>query len=673
MTAPADIAPRIESLREEIRRHDHLYYVESRPEISDAEYDRRRRELAELEQAYPELITPDSPTQRVSGRPVEAFAPVTHAAAMLSLDNAVCLEDVREFQARLTRAFRGAAVTYVAEPKIDGLGVALLYERGRFVRGATRGDGRVGEDITPNLRTIKSIPDVLHGPLRQVPTLEVRGEVYMPREAFRRFNAALEEAGELTFANPRNAAAGALRQKDPAVTGSRPLEIFLYHASRMEGPAALRSHWDTLEALRGSGFPVNPRSERCLELDAVFAYCQRLEADRDALDYDADGVVIKVDDLEQQRRLGTTSHHPRWAIAYKFAARQATSRVLEITINVGKTGALTPTARLEPVELAGVRVSNVSLHNEDEVRRKDVRVGDTVLIERAGDVIPYLVQVVTSRRPEGAAPFRMPERCPACGGHAFRPEGEVIWRCTNSACPAQLKERLFHFGSRRAMDIEHLGGAVIGQLVDRGLVRDFADLYRLDVETLAGLVRLAARSAQNLHGAIQASRRRGLARLLNGLGIRMVGERAAQLLASRFGSMERLMAATEDEIAHIYGLGPAVASAVARFFAEESNRAIIERLRTSGVDMTEAGAVDGPRPLDGKVVVLTGSLRTLTRDQAKDLVIRLGGRVTGSVSRKTDYVIVGEEPGPKADDAHRLGVRVLDEDEFLALTRTPGP
>jgi DNA ligase (NAD+) len=671
MTAPADVAARVETLREEIRRHDHLYYVESRPEISDAEYDRLRRELAELEQAHPELITPDSPTQRVSGQRVEVFAPVAHAAAMLSLDNAVSLDQLREFQARLARAFRGAAVTYVAEPKIDGLGVALLYERGRFVRGATRGDGRVGEDITPNLRTIKSIPAGLHGPLRQAATVEVRGEVYMPREAFRRLNAALEEAGELTFANPRNAAAGALRQKDPAITGSRPLEIFIYHASRIEGPA-LRSHWDTLEALRGSGFPVNPRSERCLDLDAVFAYCQRLEAERDALDYEADGVVVKVDDLEQQRRLGTTSHHPRWAIAYKFAARQATSRVLDITINVGKTGALTPTARLEPVELAGVRVSNVSLHNEDELRRKDVRVGDTVLIERAGDVIPYLVQVVTSRRPAGAEPFRMPERCPACGGHAFRPEGEVIWRCTNSACPAQLKERLFHFGSRRAMDIEHLGEVVIGQLVDRGLVRDFADLYRLDVPTLAGLARLATKSAQNLYQAIQASRRRGLARLLNGLGIRMVGERAAQLLASRFGSMDRLMAATEDETAHIYGLGPAVASAVARFFAEESNRAIIERLRATGVVMSEAGAVDGPRPLDGKAVVLTGSLRTLTRDQAKDLVIRLGGRVTGSVSRKTDYVVVGEEPGSKADDARRLGVRVLDEDEFLALTRTPG-
>ncbi|HVQ75818.1 MAG TPA: NAD-dependent DNA ligase LigA [Candidatus Binatia bacterium] len=666
MGAQADVAARVETLREEIRRHDRLYHVENRPEISDAEYDRLRRELLSLEEAYPELISPDSPTQRVGGRPVEAFAAVTHAAIMLSLDNALDVDGLREFHARVVRARPGAALAFVAEPKIDGLGVALLYQRGHLVRGATRGDGRVGEDVTPNLRTIASIPATLHGPLGAAATLEVRGEVFMPREAFRRLNAVLEETGEPTFANPRNAAAGAVRQKDAAVTAARPLEAFLYHVSRLDG-ADLRTHWEMLQALHASGLPVNARSERCGDLDAAIAYCQRLEAERDQLEYDADGVVIKVDDLEQQRRLGATSHHPRWAIAYKFAARQATTRVLEIAINVGKTGALTPTAKLEPVELAGVTVSNVSLHNEDEVRRKDVRVGDTVLIERAGDVIPYLVQVVTARRPADAEPFRMPDRCPACGGLAFRPEGEVIWRCTNSGCPAQLKERLFHFGSRRAMDIEHLGEVAIGQLVDRGLVKDFADLYHLDVDTLAGLERLAAKSAQNLWAAIQASKTRGLARLLNGLGIRMVGERAAQLLAGRFGRMDRLMAAAEDDIAHIYGLGPAAAGAVARFFADASNRATIDRLARAGVLMAEPGVADGPRPLDGKSVVLTGSLRALTRDQAKDVVLRLGGRVTGSVSRKTDYVVVGEEPGSKADDALRLGVRVLDEEAFLAL------
>jgi DNA ligase (NAD+) len=667
MTDAADDGARLDELRQQIARHNHLYYAENRPEISDAEYDRLWRELVALEQAHPELITPDSPTQRPGGRRAETFAPVEHLVAMLSLDNAMSVEELQEFEARIRRAQPGMSPAYVCEPKIDGLGVALLYERGRFVRGATRGDGRTGEDITQNLRTIKSIPAALSGPLKAASKLEVRGEVYMPREAFARLNAGLEEAGQPVFANPRNAAAGAVRQKDPAATASRPLEIFLYHVSVLE-PPGFRSQWERLEALRQSGFPVNPRSRRADTLDAVVACCRALEADRDALEYDADGVVVKVDDLEQQRRLGATAHHPRWAIAYKFTARQATTRVLGITINVGKSGALTPTAQLEPVELAGVTVSNVSLHNEDEVRRKDVRIGDTVLIERAGDVIPYLVQVVTSKRPHPEPePFRMPGHCPACGGTALRVEGEAVWRCTNTACPAQLKERLFHWGSRRAMDIEGLGEMIIRQLVDRGLVRDFADLYALDPDTLANLERMAKKSAQNLHRAIEASKRRGLTRLLNALGIRMVGERAAQLLAARFGTMERLLAATETDVNEIYGIGPQIAQAVTVFFAEPRNRATIGRLAAAGVAMAEEGHTEGPRPLDGKSLVLTGGLATLSRDQAKDLIIRLGGRVTGSVSRKTDYVVVGEDAGSKADDARRLGVTTLDEAAFLKL------
>jgi DNA ligase (NAD+) len=666
MTKQADAAARIDELREAIHRHNYLYYVKNRPEISDAEYDRLWKELVGLEQAHPELVTADSPTQTPGGRRAEAFAPVEHLVAMLSLDNATRPDDLREFETRVRRALPQAKLDFVCEPKIDGLGVALLYERGRFTRGATRGDGRIGEDITQNLRTIKAIPPALHGPLKDAKRLEVRGEVYMPREAFAKLNAALEEAGETTFANPRNAAAGAVRQKDPKITATRPLEIFLYHVSALE-PVRFDSHWERLEALKKSGFTVNPRSERCRDIDAVIAYCQRLEAERDELPYEADGAVVKVNDLEQQRRLGATAHHPRWAIAYKFAARQATTRVLGITINVGKTGALTPTAQLEPVELAGVTVSNVSLHNEDEVRKKDVRIGDTVLIERAGDVIPYLVQVVTTKRPPHARVFRMPTHCPACGGAAFRPEGEAIWRCTNSACPAQLKERLFHFGSRRAMDIEHLGEMVIGQLVDREMVKDFADLYGLTVEDLAGLERLAKKSAQNLYDAIQGSKTRGLSRLLNGLGIRMVGERASQLLAARFGTMEKLEAAGEDAINDIYGIGPEIAQSVARFFAEPRNRKIIDRLRKAGVVMREQGATEGPKPLDGKVIVLTGGLSSLTRDDAKDLILRLGGRVSGSVSKKTDFVVVGEDPGSKADDAKRLGVKTLDEAAFLRL------
>ncbi len=666
MSKPADAAARIEELRREIRRHDYLYYVLDRPEISDAQYDRLYRELVRLEDAHPDLVTPDSPTQAVGGRRAAAFAPVEHLAAMLSLDNATSADDLREFEARVKRALPHAKFEYVCEPKIDGLGVALLYAHGRFARGATRGDGRVGEDITENLRTIKAIPAALHGPLKSVRKLEVRGEVYMPRAAFARLNASLEEAGETTFANPRNAAAGAVRQKDPAVTAARPLEILLYHVSHVE-PAGFDSHWKILEALKKSGFPVNRRSRRCRDMDAVVAYCERVEAARDTLDYDADGVVVKVNDLEQQRRLGATAHHPRWAVAFKFAARQATTRVLDIAVQVGKTGALTPVAKLEPVELAGVTVSNVSLHNEDEVRKKDVRVHDTVLIERAGDVIPYLVQVVTAKRPHGAKPFHMPKRCPACGGEAFRAEGEAIWRCTNSACPAQLKERLLHFGSRRAMDIEHLGEVVVGQLVDREMARDFADLYALTAEDLAGLERMGEKSAQNLFDAIQGSKTRGLSRLLNGLGIRMVGERAAQLLAARFGSMEKLEAADEDDINEIYGIGPQIAQSVTRFFSDAHNRKIIERLRKAGVVMKEAGATEGPKPLDGKVIVLTGGLRGMTRDDAKDLILRLGGRVSGSVSKKTDFVVVGEDAGSKADDARRLGVKTLDEDAFLKL------
>jgi DNA ligase (NAD+) len=662
----ADAAQRIDELRGQIRHHDYLYYVEARPEVSDVEYDRLLTELRALEAAFPELVTPDSPTQRVGGTPIDAFKPVEHRQAMLSLDNATTPEQLREFEARLRRALPSAEFSYVCEPKIDGLGVALVYERGRFVRGATRGDGRVGEEITQNLRTIRRLPMVLRGPLAELPEVEVRGEVFMPRAEFERLNRALEEAQEPTFANPRNAAAGAVRQKDPAVTARRPLDLFLYHLSGAED-AGFTSYGQVLQTLRGAGLPTNPRAERCATLDDVVAYCARLESERDALGYDADGAVVKVDAIEQQRRLGSTTHHPRWAIAFKFAARQATTVVEVIDVNVGKTGALTPVAKLRPVELAGVVIRNVSLHNEDEVRRKDVRVGDTVLIERAGDVIPYVVQVIEGKRPPDAVPFRFPERCPACGGVAYRPPGEAYWRCMNTACPAQLKERLRHWGSRRAMDIEHLGEAVVDQLVTRGMVKSVADLYRLTLEDVAGLDRFAEKSAGNLIAAIEASRGRGLARLLNALGIRLVGERAAHLLAARFGTLDALAAASTEELGHVHGIGEQIAESITRFFADPTNQDVLKALKAAGVDTTDKDALVGPRPLEGKTLVLTGSLRSLTRDAARDLVSRLGGRVTGSVSRKTDYVVVGEEPGSKADDARRLGVPVLDEAAFLAL------
>ena len=666
----ADAAQRITELREQIHHHDYLYYVEARPEVSDAEYDALMRELRELEASFPDLVTADSPTQRIAGTPTDIFKPVEHHAAMLSLDNATSPDDLREFEARIGRALPGATFSYVCEPKIDGLGVALLYEQGRFVRGATRGDGRTGEDITPNLRTIRSIPQVLrHGALATAAVLEVRGEVFMPRAEFAKLNRALEEAGTPTFANPRNAAAGAVRQKDPAVTARRPLDMFLYHVSRADGHA-FASHWDTLDALRVAGFKTNPRAERCQTLDAVVACCERLERDRDALGYDADGVVVKVDALEHQRRLGSTTHHPRWAIAFKFAARQATTVIEAIEVNVGKTGALTPTAKLSPVELAGVTIRNVSLHNEDEIRRKDIRVGDTVLIERAGDVIPYVIQVVLAKRPADTQPFTFPSQCPACGGVAFRPTGEAYWRCTNSACPAQLKERLRHFGSRRAMDIEHLGDSTIEQLVDTGRVKDFADLYTLTGAEIGALDRFAEKSAENLVRAIGASRQRGLARLLNALGIRLVGERVAQLLATRYGSLEAIAAASESELGEVHGIGEEIARSIVAFFKDPTNQRVIERLQAVGVVADAPAAPAGPKPLAGKTIVLTGSLPTLSREAARELIERSGGRVVSSVSRKTDYVVVGEAAGSKADDARRMGVTMLDEAGLLALVRS---
>jgi DNA ligase (NAD+) len=662
----ADGAQRITELREQIRHHDYLYYVEARPAVSDAEYDALVRELRELEARFPELVTPDSPTQRVAGAPTDVFKPVQHRAAMLSLDNATSPDDLREFEARIKRAQPGARPSYVCEPKVDGLGIALVYERGRFARGATRGDGRVGEDVTANIRTIRSVPMVLRDALAEAAELEVRGEVFMPRAEFQKLNRGLEDTGDPVFANPRNAAAGAVRQKDPSITARRPLDAFLYHLGYAAG-VRFETHWETLAALRAAGFKTNPRAERCADIDAVIAYCRRLEAERDALGYDADGVVVKVDSLEQQRRLGSTTHHPRWAIAFKFAARQATTVVRAIEVGVGKTGALTPVAKLEPVELAGVVISSVSLHNENEIRRKDVRVGDTVLIERAGDVIPYVVQVIAAKRPPGTHEFTFPDSCPACGGVTFRPPGEAYWRCMNTACPAQLKERLRHFGSRRAMDIEHLGEAAVDQLVDRGVVKDFADLYRLTAEDVAQLERFAEKSAGNLVAAIQGSKPRGLTRLVNALGIRMVGERVAGLLARRFGSIDRIAAATVEELGEVHGIGDEIARSVRTFFDDEHNRRVIDRLKAAGVETTEAGVTDGPTPLAGKTFVLTGTLSTLTREAARELVQRLGGRVAASVSKKTDYVVVGEDPGSKADDARRLGVPILDETAFREL------
>lgn len=665
MAAKKSPAARAKELRALLHHHNYCYHILNRPEISDAEYDHLFKELKELEAAHPDLVTPDSPTQRVGGAVAEGFASVQHRVPMLSLDNAYDADEIREFEARLQRALPGETFRYVCEPKVDGLGVALLYEKGILVRGATRGDGRMGEDITRNLRTIRTIPLRLRGSLTNLDVLEVRGEVFMPHEAFERLNRLLEGEGEEPFANPRNAAAGSVRQKDSGITAKRPLDIALYAVSDAE-PNPFRSHWGAMQALHEAGFKVNPRSRRCPDIEAVIDVCAEVERDRMHLGYDADGLVIKVDSFDQQRRLGSTTHHPRWAVAYKFPAQQATTLIRKIEINVGRTGALTPTALLDPVEIAGATISRATLHNADEIERLDVREGDTVVVERAGDVIPHVLRVVSEKRPPDSMPFVFPAKCPVCGSAAFRPEGEVVSRCTSSICLARLKEGLLHYGSRRAMDIEHLGEAVVEQLVDRGLVRTFADLYGLTVDQLAELERLAEKSATNLYTAIQRSKGRGLARLLFALGIRYVGENVARILATEFGSMDKLSAATEEQLAAIHGIGPRIAKSVALFFQQPKNCRLVAALQQAGVRTQEESSA-GPKSLLGKSFVMTGGLTSMTRDEAKAAIQRLGGRVASSVSKKTDYAVVGTDPGSKYEDAKRLGVTILDESAFRQL------
>jgi DNA ligase (NAD+) len=661
-------ARQIVKLRRRIRHHDRLYYELARPEISDAEYDALVSELRRLEAEFPALITPSSPTQRVGGIAARTFRPVAHRVTMLSLDTVVTPAELADFERRLTRAVPGMRATYVCEPKVDGLGVALLYRRGRLMRGATRGDGRTGEEVTANLRTIRAIPRLLRGRLARLPALEVRGEVYMPRAAFARLNRALERAGKPTFANPRNAAAGSVRQKDPAITARRPLDVVLYQLSYPESPP-VRTQWETLEALGGAGFPVNPYNRRCRGLAEVVDYCATMGHRRDRLRYDVDGVVVKIDNLDVQRRVGSTGHHPRWAVAFKFAARQGTTRVEAIEVQVGRTGALTPVAHLTPVEIGGVVIRRATLHNEDDVRRKDVRVGDTVLLERAGDVIPSVVQVVRAKRPRSARPFRFPRRCPVCGGVAERGAGEAVRRCVSAACAAQLKARLRHFASRRAMDIEHLGPAVIEALVSRRLVRDFADLYALTEQALESLPRFAARSARNLVGAIAASRDRGLARLLNALGVRMVGVETARRLARRFERLDVLMHATAPDLARVGGVGPRVAQSVATYFSDAANRRLCRRLEAAGVRTDEPSERPPAGALAGKTFVLTGSLRSWSREEARRLIEAAGGRMGDAVTRRTDYVVVGSKPGRKLDDARRLAIPTIGEASLRRLLR----
>lgn len=689
-------AERIEDLRRLIRYHEDRYYVLDAPEISDAEFDDLMRELRALEAAHPDLVTPDSPTQRVSGRVAAGFASVEHAEPMLSLDNAYSEAELRAFDERVRRGLADSggvpdAIGYVAELKIDGVSIALQYEGRLLTRAATRGDGVRGEDVTANVRTVRSVP------LRLAPEaperIEVRGEIYLPRSAFERINREREEEGEPIFANPRNAAAGTLRNLDPALVARRGLRAFFYDmvllgANRDAGGAG-GTHAGTLEQLRAWGLPVEAHWRRCAGIADVLAYCREWEAGRRTVDFDTDGVVVKVDSLALRAQLGATSKFPRWAVAFKFPAEQKNTRLQRIEVNVGRTGAVTPYAVLEPVFLAGSTVSLATLHNADDIARKDIREGDWVIVEKAGDVIPRVVGPVVSRRPEGSRPWVMPQECPRCGSRLHREEGEAVWRCENTSCPARLQRGLEHFASRAAMNIEGLGEALIAQLIEAGLVRDCADLYHLTPGQIAPLTsvsvrddgreirrRVGEKNASKVVAQIDRSRRAGLSRLIYGLGIRHIGERAAQVLAAAFPSIDRLAAASVEELQKVPEIGPVLARSVRTWFDEPRNRTLVERLGQAGVQLeapaSERLAAAAGGPLAGQVYVLTGTLQSMTRDEATAALERRGAKVTGSVSRKTTAVIAGADPGSKADKAREIGIPILDEAGLLELIGREG-
>jgi DNA ligase (NAD+) len=668
---PPQVISRVAELREQLNYHNYRYYVLDDPVISDAEFDRLMAELTRLEEDYG-LATPDSPTQRVGAQPLDKFETVSHRQPMLSLENAFSEAEAREFDDRLKRFLKTTdEFDYVLEPKMDGCAVELVYERGRLTTGSTRGDGYRGENVTQNLKTIHTIPLGLLTETEPAPELlEVRGEVYMDLIEFKQYNAERLARGEPAFANPRNAAAGSLRQLDPKITAARPLKIYCYGVGEVGG-RNFDTHWEVLQTLKQWGLRVNPLIERRRGIEAAIDYHRDLEHRRHGLSYEIDGVVIKVDPLALQERLGAKSRSPRWALAYKFAATQATTRVVAIEVNVGRTGAVTPMAVMEPVEVGGVTVSRATLHNEDEVARKDVRVGDTVLVQRAGDVIPEVVKVIVEDRPPEAQPFKMPKVCPVCETELERPAGEKVTRCPNPDCFGSRTRSIMHFAGKSGMDIEGLGEKMVLKLVNAGLVEDVSDLYNLTAGDLIPLTAgksKSAKQAENIFNEIQAKKRRPLWRLINALGIRFVGEATAQLLAQHFETLERLMGASEEELLHVEGVGEQVASSLREFFAGERNRALIQKLQDHDV----RGLPPKPlaaTPLGGKTFVFTGGLPHLSRDEAKALVATRGGKVTSSVSAKTDYVVAGADPGSKLAKARELGVTVLDEAEFMELLK----
>jgi len=669
MPVPPEIEARVGELREQVAYHRGRYFVEDAPEISDAEFDELYRELEQLEAEFPELVTPDSPTQQVGGAAASTFAPVEHVIPMLSLDNAFTLEDLLAWGKRIERQVSDP-VAFVCEPKMDGLAISLLYERGQLVRAATRGNGFTGEDVTANVRTIKSVPRKLKG--EAVPErLEVRGEVFMPLAAFEGLNRRQGEAGARLFANPRNAAAGSLRQKDPSITASRALDIFCYQPGVKEGGPRLRTHWETLDWLRDLGFPVNPRIERFESLDDVYAFSESMLEHRHDLGYEVDGVVVKVDDLGQREELGATSKAPRWAIAYKFPPEEKTTKLLKIMVSIGRTGRATPFAQMEPVFVGGSTVQMASLHNQDEVARRDVREGDTVIVRKAGDVIPEVVGPVVAKRKKNARRWKFPKQCPACGQPLVRVEGEAATNCVNVDCPNQRWGRIVHFAA--AMEIDGLGEERVRQFIEAGLLADAGDLYSLTVEKLVPLERIGERSAQLLVDNIEKSKAQSLVRLLVALGINNVGPAAAQDLARELGHLDRIASASQEELVAVDGVGPILAQSVQEFFARPRNLEVIEKLRKAGVNFegpVRATVPEEEQTLAGLTVVLTGGLERFSRDEAQAEIEARGGKVTSSVSKKTSYVVAGENPGTKLAKAEQLGVTVLDEDALVKLLET---
>jgi len=659
------IKKRVEKLREEIEYHNHLYYVLDQPEISDAQYDRLMKELEKLEEQHPEFRSPNSPTQRVGATPLEAFKIVRHTFPMLSLANAFDESEAKDFDKRVKK-FLGysAEITYVAEPKLDGLAVELVYERGQFVVGSTRGDGVNGENITQNLRTIKTIPlQLIRKEIPAPERFEVRGEVIIQLKKFKELNRKREEMEEPLFANPRNAAAGSVRQLDSKITAARPLEIYCYGVGEVRG-RTFKTHSEILQTFPKWGLRTNPNIQRCQNIDEVLEYYHKMNEKRETLPYEIDGIVIKVDRLDLQTRLGEISRSPRWALAFKFQPKQETTKILDIIVQVGRTGALTPVAVMEPVKVGGVEVSRATLHNQDEIDKKDVRVGDTVVIQRAGDVIPEVVQVITSKRKGTEKKFRMPSKCPVCGAEVIK--DEAIHRCNGLDCPAQLKGRIKHFASKRAMDIEGLGLKLIDQLVDKRLIKDVADIYYINKQELIELERMADKSAQNIIDAIEKSKTKPLSKFLYALGIRHVGETTAEDLACHFLRLDDFFRLSEEDLMEVEGIGPEVAASVHQFFRDKKNRESIELLKKAGVKVIEPKVKEKGK-LVGKTFLFTGALKTFGRDEARNLVESSGGMTTSSISKKVDYVVVGEDPGSKSDKAKELGIKILTEEEFKKM------